>query len=89
MVRMHQANDRDVFFYLKVNIMIEFEIILWTYVIKSKYWKYWKRKRGLKCFGVVQLNLIDEGQNSDVKTYNLYDDEMVKIYSRPMLYCAI
>jgi len=43
----------------------------------------------LKCFGVVQINLIEEVQNSDVKTYNVYDDEMVKIYSRPMLYCAI
>jgi len=43
----------------------------------------------MKCFGVVQLNLIDEVQNSDAKTYNVYDDEMVKIYNRPMLYCAI
>jgi len=40
-------------------------------------------------FWRVQLKVSDEVQNIEVKTYNVCDGEMVKIYSRPMLYCVI
>jgi len=57
--------------------------------IKIKVLKVLKTQTWIEMFWRVQLNLIDEVQNCEVKTYNVCDGENVKIYSRPMLYCAI